>query len=184
MVLRWFSSQRLALYTYFVQCTVHGHYSMWVTPFGYLRITECLLLPVAFRSLPRPSSPSGPKASTVNSSSLDHMFPWFLEPESHMNHIYSRASLHNHTYTTQSFLIMLLPDSSFAKYVKKQCNISSLFLEAKGFALHSAPSWCFVSGRLRSLTRTSCTLFASARSLGFESLRRDSRWPPANLFGG
>ena len=28
-----------------------------VFPFGHLRITVCLQLPVAFRSLPRPSSP-------------------------------------------------------------------------------------------------------------------------------
>ena len=28
-----------------------------VAPFGYLRINVCLQLPVAFRSLPRPSSP-------------------------------------------------------------------------------------------------------------------------------
>ena len=29
----------------------------WVAPFGHLRIIECLPLPAAFRSLPRPSSP-------------------------------------------------------------------------------------------------------------------------------
>ena len=29
----------------------------WVAPFGHLRITDCVHLPVAFRSLPRPSSP-------------------------------------------------------------------------------------------------------------------------------
>ena len=37
-----------------------------VTPFGYQRIIGCLLLPVASRSLPRPSSPQYAKASTVN----------------------------------------------------------------------------------------------------------------------
>ena len=31
--------------------------TMWVAPFGYLRITSCLRIPGAFRSLPRPSSP-------------------------------------------------------------------------------------------------------------------------------
>ena len=36
-----------------------------VSPFGYLRIKGCLLLPAAFRSLPRPSSAIGSKASTV-----------------------------------------------------------------------------------------------------------------------
>ena len=29
----------------------------WVAPFGYLRIISCVPIPVAFRSLPRPSSP-------------------------------------------------------------------------------------------------------------------------------
>ena len=33
--------------------------SVWVFPFGDLRVVGCLLLPEAFRSLPRPSSPLG-----------------------------------------------------------------------------------------------------------------------------
>ena len=37
-----------------------------VTPFGHPRISGCLLLLVAFRSLPRPSSPSSSKASAVD----------------------------------------------------------------------------------------------------------------------
>ena len=36
----------------------------WVAPFGYPRINTCSRLPVAFRSVPRPSSPPGAKAST------------------------------------------------------------------------------------------------------------------------
>ena len=36
-----------------------------VSPFGYLRISACLQLPEAFRSLPRPSSPVRAQASTV-----------------------------------------------------------------------------------------------------------------------
>ena len=48
-----------------------------VTPFGYLWITGCVLLPTAFRSLPRPSSSDSSKASTVDPYSLDHiiLFP-------------------------------------------------------------------------------------------------------------
>ena len=42
-----------------------------VSPFGYLRFIACLRLPVAFRSLPRPSSALGAKASALCSSSLD-----------------------------------------------------------------------------------------------------------------
>jgi len=35
-----------------------------VSPFGYPRIKACSQLPMAFRSVPRPSSPLGAKAST------------------------------------------------------------------------------------------------------------------------
>ena len=44
--------------------------TMWVPPFGHLRINSCLQIPGAFRSLPRPSSLSEAKASSVRSSSL------------------------------------------------------------------------------------------------------------------
>jgi hypothetical protein len=37
----------------------------WVAPFGYLRIDSYLPIPAAFRSLSRPSSPLGAKASSV-----------------------------------------------------------------------------------------------------------------------
>ncbi len=37
----------------------------WVTPFGNLRINACRRLPAAYRSLPRPSSAFGAKASTI-----------------------------------------------------------------------------------------------------------------------
>ena len=36
----------------------------WVSPFGYLRVKGCSRLTVAFRSVPRPSSPLIAKAST------------------------------------------------------------------------------------------------------------------------
>ena len=39
----------------------------WVSPFGYPRIIACTRLPEAFRSVPRPSSALGAKASTVRS---------------------------------------------------------------------------------------------------------------------
>ena len=35
----------------------------WLAPFGHPRINACSRLPVAFRSVPRPSSPPGAKAS-------------------------------------------------------------------------------------------------------------------------
>ena len=57
-----------------IQLPVTGHDSSRVTPFGHLRVLGCVLLTVAFRSLPRPSSPDSPKAFTVNSYSLDHIY--------------------------------------------------------------------------------------------------------------
>ena len=45
-----------------------------VAPFGNPGITACVQLPQAYRSLPRPSSPLGAKASTVR--------PWLLDLKS------------------------------------------------------------------------------------------------------
>jgi hypothetical protein len=69
-VLRCFSSPRSPC------MTMDSSYSDWafpsrVSPFGHLRIVGCLHLPVAFRSLPRPSSAPGTKAFTLRSFSLD-----------------------------------------------------------------------------------------------------------------
>ena len=47
-----------------IQPAVTGHYPSRVSPFGHLRINVCSRLPEAFRSLPRPSSALGAKAST------------------------------------------------------------------------------------------------------------------------
>ena len=44
--------------------------SMWVPPFGYQRIAGYLLLPVAFRSLSRPSSAPSARASALCSFCL------------------------------------------------------------------------------------------------------------------
>jgi hypothetical protein len=48
-----------------VQSRVTGHDPSRVSPFGHLRINVCSRLPEAFRSLPRPSSALGAKASTL-----------------------------------------------------------------------------------------------------------------------
>ena len=42
------------------------YYRDQVSPFGHPRITACLRLPEAYRSLPRPSSPAGAEPSTVS----------------------------------------------------------------------------------------------------------------------
>ena len=47
-----------------IQPGVAGHYPGRVSPFGHPRITVCSQLPGAYRSLPRPSSALGAKAST------------------------------------------------------------------------------------------------------------------------
>ena len=54
----------LALTTLYIQVAVSRHYPGRVLPFGNPRINSCLHLPGAYRSLPRPSSPSYAKAST------------------------------------------------------------------------------------------------------------------------
>ena len=54
------------------------HYLCWVAPFGHLRINTCLRFPVAFRSLLRPSSALGAKASTVCPYYLDFVLHFAL----------------------------------------------------------------------------------------------------------
>ena len=50
-----------------IQCTVTGHDSSRIAPFGYLWINACLRLPIAFRSLLRPSSAPSAKAFPLRS---------------------------------------------------------------------------------------------------------------------
>ena len=63
-LLRCFSSLAYLHPAYLIQPGVTGHDPSRVSPFGHLRITVCSRLPEAFRSLPRPSSALGAKAST------------------------------------------------------------------------------------------------------------------------
>ena len=56
---------------------MHGYKAMRVTPFGNPRVNACLRLSEAYRSLPRPSSPVGAKASTMRPLNLA-----LLEPSS------------------------------------------------------------------------------------------------------
>ena len=55
----------LALIILYIQIIVVKHYFDWVVPFGDPRLNGCLHLTEAYRSLPRPSSPSNAKASAV-----------------------------------------------------------------------------------------------------------------------
>ena len=54
-----------------IHLAVTGHYPGRVPPFGYPWIDAYLRLPMAFRSLSRPSSADSALASTLRSSSLD-----------------------------------------------------------------------------------------------------------------
>jgi hypothetical protein len=85
-VLRCFTSPGIALKPYFIQTPVAEHYPGWVSPFGNLRIIACVPLPEAYRSLPRPSSPSGAKAST--------MCPYILDQKITFGHPYKRLPNH------------------------------------------------------------------------------------------
>ena len=63
-VLRWFTSPGWPRHPMYSD-DAHEDYPRGVAPFGDLRVKACLRLTGAFRSLPRPSSPSCAKASTV-----------------------------------------------------------------------------------------------------------------------
>ena len=56
------SVQAVPLIRLCIHRMMHGHDSVRVSPFRYPRIKVCLLLPAAFRSLPRLSSAPGAKA--------------------------------------------------------------------------------------------------------------------------
>ena len=60
-----FQFPSLALTRLWIQRGVFRHYPERVAPFGDPRVSGCLHLSEAYRSLPRPSSPSRAKASTV-----------------------------------------------------------------------------------------------------------------------
>ena len=65
-VLRCFSSPGLSPHTYLFSIR-YLRFLKWVAPFGNLRIRTYLRLPVAYRSLSRPSSTLGAMASTMRS---------------------------------------------------------------------------------------------------------------------
>ena len=73
-LLRCFSSRR-SLYCTMDLCNSDWAFPSRVPPFGYLRLTGYVRLTAAFRSLSRPSSAPGAKASSLRSSSLDPTSP-------------------------------------------------------------------------------------------------------------
>ena len=65
------SVQAVPLIYLCIQYMMTGHDSGRIAPFGYLWINACLRLPIAYRSLLRPSSAPSAKAFTLCPSSLD-----------------------------------------------------------------------------------------------------------------
>ena len=77
-LLRWFTSRSIApphCLPSRVRCT---SLNVRVTPFGYSRISGCLLLPATFRGLPRPSSPSSPSRHPPQTYSRLTILPFSL----------------------------------------------------------------------------------------------------------
>ena len=75
----------------------------WVAPFGYPRIKACSRLPMAFRSVPRPSSPPGAKASTECPSRAQspHMHRNHPQPgQPHARDDHAQPNLHTAHLTT------------------------------------------------------------------------------------
>lgn len=72
-LLVFFSSSYLDVSVQRVYDFVYTSSKYWVAPFGHLRINARLQLPVVFRSLPRPSSSPGAKASPMRPYSLPYL---------------------------------------------------------------------------------------------------------------
>src|SRR5205085_1299824 len=66
-LLRCFTSPGVAMFLLCIHRSSSKCYLAQVIPFGNLRVKACLPLSVAYRSLPRPSSPIGTKASMMRS---------------------------------------------------------------------------------------------------------------------
>ena len=66
-LLRCFTSPGFATLTLWIQVSTRLYYQPQVTPFGNRRVKVYLPLSVAYRSLSRPSSPIGTKASIMHS---------------------------------------------------------------------------------------------------------------------
>ena len=77
-VLRCFSSLGSPHTSILFECMITLYYQCCVSTFGYLRISVYVQLPVAFRSLSRPSSAPSAKASTLRSSSLNRIVLVFV----------------------------------------------------------------------------------------------------------
>ena len=143
-----FQFSRCPPYPYLIQNTVHGHYSMWVPPFGYLRISICLRLPAAFRSLPRPSSATGAKASSLRSFMLDlpslplPPLPLRLLPVSGLHVFASRSPLAVFSslsfFELSGFFVSLSAEIVCFRILFLPCSFPTLLLPSHSFSLFSS----------------------------------------------
>jgi len=69
-----------------IHSMIHGLDPVWVSPFGNLRIDAYLPLPVAYRSLSRPSSAPSAKAFPLRSFSLN-LFALHAQEASDKKHV-------------------------------------------------------------------------------------------------
>ena len=86
----WFASLGLC-----IQPVMTGLYPGRVAPFGYPWIYARLQLPMAFRSLPRPSSPPCAKAFTTRPYSLDPLIKPSLQNYRTRTHLLRSSALHS-----------------------------------------------------------------------------------------
>ena len=99
-----------------------------VAPFGHLRINARLQLPVAFRSLPRPSSSLRAKASTIRPYLLP-ILTYFIQSVNpiHLHHQHSHASHSNKFYQpTPAYSINTLFVSRVSTLFLPTCQRTSL----------------------------------------------------------
>src|SRR4029450_11169305 len=87
-----------------------GSPSGGVSPFGHPRINDRSHLPAAFRSVPRPSSPLGAKASTERPCHTHHPTPTARTQDqtAHKRRsANSKLTLTHHTHSSQIYLSMI-----------------------------------------------------------------------------
>ncbi len=128
-LLRWFTSPSVASAPYLIQAFGWRNRFRRIAPFGNPGISGRSLLPLAFRSLPRPSSPSGSKASAVDLFSLGHIAPSAPPPSGRKR---ERAS--SPPPFAEGLLSSLLVCLPFPSRVKEpRAKKPRLLLEIRGF---------------------------------------------------
>src|SRR5512138_36353 len=108
-----------------------------VAPFGHLGLIACVRLPRAFRSLPRPSSPSCAQASSVRLRSLDHI-------TRQAEHAQESASANS------SYLSDLLCNLAHLSLSRRECHSQRSFESMRTQESHDLPlSFSFQTAVLR-----------------------------------